>query len=197
MRSLGRSLRLRPSMYHMYERFAKPARRECRAPITGVAGHSGEWRAPRVSCVPGSTSARLRSHLALLREDHVPGVHPFVQPHVPLCRAPFLETARSETEDGESPYTYSTRDYSVHAHFAPTNDYSGTGHSCASSGATRDYKAKDYSTSRTYTASEYKASEYKASDYSAPTAKYTSSTDYSSIAAKYSAAGSSSGDASR
>ena len=113
----------------------------------------------------------------------------------PFCRAPFLETARSETEDGESPYTYSTRDYSVHAHFAPTNDYSGTGHSRA----TRDYKAKDYSTSRTYTASEYKASEYKASDYSAPTAKYTSSTDYSSIAAKYSgsAAGSSSGDSSR
>lgn len=95
----------------------------------------------------------------------------------PFCRAPF--EAR-EAEDGESPYTYNTKDYSIHSHFRTTHEYTSSSYT-----ATRDYSAHTaYSATNDYsdTSSAYTASR-----------DYSSSADYSSITAKYcaSSAGSS------
>ena len=75
----------------------------------------------------------------------------------PFCRAPFQ--AR-EPEEGESPYTYSTRDYSIHSHFRTTKEYTSLSYAASS----------DYATHTTYMATN---------DYSA------TSPDYSSITSKY------------
>ena len=95
----------------------------------------------------------------------------------PFCRAPF---EAAEAEDGESPYTYSTKDYSIHSHFRTTQEYSSSSYT-----ATHDYSAHTaYSVTNDYsnTSSAYTASR-----------EYSSSADYSSITDKYcaSSAGSS------
>merc|ERR1740124_1182042 len=46
----------------------------------------------------------------------------------PFCRAPFQAC---EAEDGESPYTYNTKDYSIHSHFRTTNEYTSSGYSAS------------------------------------------------------------------
>ena len=87
----------------------------------------------------------------------------------PFCRAPF---EAAEAEDGESPYTYSTKDYSIHSHFRTTQEYSSSSYT-----ATHDYSAHtSYSATNDYsnTASAYTASR-----------EYSSSADYSSITDKY------------
>ena len=98
----------------------------------------------------------------------------------PFCRSPFQEGRLQRPEEGESPYTYSTKDYSIHSHFHTTQEYSSSSYT-----ATHDYSAHtSYSATNDYsnTASAYTASR-----------EYSSSADYSSITDKYcaSSAGSS------
>ena len=75
----------------------------------------------------------------------------------PFFRAPFQAC---EAEDGESPYTYNTKDYSIHSHFRTTNEYTSSGYSASN----------DYTAHTAYAATN---------DYS------DTSSDYSSITSKY------------
>ena len=80
----------------------------------------------------------------------------------PFCRSPFQEGRLARQDDGESPYTYTTQDYSVVAH--------------------------DYTVSHDYTLSkrEYTSHQYTSADYSASGAhSYTATTDYSAGTSSY------------
>ena len=96
----------------------------------------------------------------------------------PFCRAPFAvdpqwSDASREAEDGESPYTYNTKDYSLHQDFHTTNEYTSSSYAASN----------DYSVHKAYAATnDYSAA--SSSSYTSST-NYTVSTDYSSIAAKY------------
>ncbi len=81
----------------------------------------------------------------------------------PFCRMPF---EKGEVEDeGESPFTYTTQDYTVHSAFS-AGDYSARADYTASAYVAPEYKAPDY-TAPTYKAADYKAPEYKAKSYTA------------------------------
>mmetsp|Transcript_24506 Transcript_24506/g.49735 ORF Transcript_24506/g.49735 Transcript_24506/m.49735 type:complete len:160 (-) Transcript_24506:58-537(-) len=95
----------------------------------------------------------------------------------PFCRAPFL--AR-EAEDGESPYTYSTKDYSIHSHFRTSNDYTSSNYT----------SSNDYTAHSIYTATN----DYSATSSSYTARDYSSGADYSSITSKYCASSAASGD---
>ena len=97
----------------------------------------------------------------------------------PFCRCPFPED-RQENADGESPYTYTTQDYSVHTDYVCSRDYTV---------ARRSYDSRDYSSSTSYTSqsytssvdytstSSYSTSSYTATNYSS--SSYTATNDYS------------------
>ena len=107
----------------------------------------------------------------------------------PFCRAPFQSRKAEDGStpsagEGESPYTYSTRDYSEHASYAASNDYSGTSASYTSG----TYTSAGYTASNDYSTH----SDFSATDYSA-SSTYTATTDYSSITSKYCASSCSDG----
>jgi hypothetical protein len=132
----------------------------------------------------------------------------------PFCRRPFVdERGRNagqvespQAEEGESPFSYTTKDYSVHREYECSVDYTLTRRydskdyaAPQSSYGTQSYHTHDYS-SHAYAAtndyssnsskassSNYTSSNYTSSNYTS--SNYTSSIDYSSVADKYSVSG--------
>ena len=156
---------------------------------------------------PAPADARvLRCCQAIMCKDCIPSC----KRTCPFCRLPFqerIELDEKREDVYESPYTYSTHDYSVHTEFVVSVDYtvsrrdwyetSGSSSSnpvagASSSGGSSNgfsYTTKDYSVaSSSYTTKDYSAKDYSSStNYSVAADKYTaSSSDYSDIAKKYS-----------
>ena len=95
----------------------------------------------------------------------------------PFCREPLLKgEVDDDVEEGESPYSYTTQDYSKHTDYCASIDYT----------VTRNYTSHAYSPQRSYRSKEYTSKDYSApstyatKDYSIGTASYSSSTNYTS-----------------
>ena len=95
---------------------------------------------------------------------------PVLPPTCPFCRGPFEKGELLEVD--ESPWTYTTQDYSIHSAFTSTGDYSVRG---------------DYSSTTTYSSQDYSNhTDYKVDpDKYKTTGNYTTTTDYSVDPDKY------------
>jgi hypothetical protein len=149
---------------------------------------------------PSATDARiLRCCAAVMCRHCIPSC----KKTCPFCRAPFQEGRLERAGEGESPYTYTTQDYSQHTEFTITKDYvvSRTGYTTKdySAGSSYANSSKDYCvTSAPYATKDYsvRTSAYTTKNYSVSSTAYTtkdysastsySSKDYSVDSSKYS-----------
>ena len=106
---------------------------------------------------------------------------PSCQRTCPFCRCPFQEGRLQRPEEGESPYTYTTQDYTAHKEYMASQDYS----------ATRQYASRDYSSTTNYTSHSYSATtDYSSTSNYSATTNYSATNDYSSSSGGGSSSGS-------
>ena len=147
---------------------------------------------------PAPADARvLRCCQAIMCKDCIPGC----KRTCPFCRLPFEERIALDEPDYESPYTYTTKDYSMHTEFISTIDYTVRRYSSSTTYTTKDYSASSSSSNcsssnssggggSSSTTTSYTTKDYSSSKTYTSTTTYTSTADYSVSSDKYSVSGS-------
>ena len=143
---------------------------------------------------PTASDARvLRCCQAIMCRRCIPSCkHPINGYTCPFCRNPFesqadLEGMPEEDQGNESPFTYTTKDYSAHREFVASVDYTvsrsdwyAESGRAASSGSVQDYSAvNDYSATTSSGQGAYSTKDYSAGHTQFTATDYSSSTDYS------------------